>query len=626
MKMYYLILLMILCLSCTKNHIQNVKQYTIEQFLDTTTNFGISFSPDEKSILFTSDQSGVFNVYKIDIASNNIIQKTNSDSTANFMISFFPNDNRILFDADDEGNEIYHIYLKEKDGSVRDLTPFDKARSQFIKWNYDKKSFFFVSNKRNPKYMDLFEMNIKDFKSKIIFQNNDGYNIIDISNNNKLLLLSKTITSNNSDMFLYHLNNTNKLEHLSKHKGDIIFQPVTFSVDSKNILFLTDNDHEFKYLAQYNILTGEKKILQKYNWDIKYAKLSINGKYLIVGINSDATTKIRIFNYKTGKEVNLPEMPDGSVTSIKVSKSEELVAFYINNSTSPNDLFVYNFNTKVYQKLTESLNKNIDVNDLVTAQTVRFPSFDGLEIPSLLYIPKNLKKREKTAALIQVHGGPGGQSQVLYDATIQYLVNHEYVVLAVNNRGSSGYGKTFNKADDQKHGDHDLRDCVEAKKFLINTGMVDPEKIGIIGGSYGGYMVLAGLAFQPEEFAIGIDMFGISNWVRTLESIPAWWEAARNALYNEIGDPESQRDMLKAKSPLFYAANISKPLLVLQGANDPRVLKIESDEIVQAVRKNNIPVEYIVFNDEGHGFRKKENRIKGYRAILKFADQYLKNN
>jgi dipeptidyl aminopeptidase/acylaminoacyl peptidase len=203
-------------------------------------------------------------------------------------------------------------------------------------------------------------------------------------------------------------------------------------------------------------------------------------------------------------------------------------------------------------------------------------------------------------------------------------VNHGYVVLAVNNRGSSGYGKTFYKMDDQKHGEADLDDCVEAKNYLIGLGYVDPERVGIIGGSYGGYMVLAALTFRPDVFAVGVDLFGISNWVRTLESIPPWWESFRNALYEEMGDPATDKERLHRISPLFHAENIQKPLMVLQGANDPRVLKQESDEIVEAVKKNGVPVEYVLFDDEGHGFRRKENRITGYEAILVFLDEHLK--
>jgi dipeptidyl aminopeptidase/acylaminoacyl peptidase len=211
-----------------------------------------------------------------------------------------------------------------------------------------------------------------------------------------------------------------------------------------------------------------------------------------------------------------------------------------------------------------------------------------------------------------------------YSAYTQYLVNHGYCVIDVNNRGSSGYGKTFFLADEQKHGREPLWDCVEAKKYLASLGYVDDKKIGIMGGSYGGYMVLAALTFKPEEFNAGVDIFGVSNWVRTLKSIPPYWEAERKSLYAEIGDPTTQEKMLREISPLFHADKITKPLIVLQGANDPRVIKPESDEIVDAIKKNKGVVEYVVFDNEGHGFTKKANELRAYKAILDFLDKYLK--
>ena len=212
-----------------------------------------------------------------------------------------------------------------------------------------------------------------------------------------------------------------------------------------------------------------------------------------------------------------------------------------------------------------------------------------------------------------------------YSALTQFLVNHGYVVLGINNRGSSGYGQTFFVADDRKHGREPLWDCVEAKKYLKSLGYVDEDKIGILGGSYGGYMVLSALAFKPEEFKVGVDLFGVANWVRTLESIPPYWESSRKALYKEIGDPVKDRQFLMDTSPLFHADQITKPLIVLQGANDPRVIKPESDDIVNAIKKKGGVVEYVVFDNEGHGFTKKDNEIRGYQAILDFLDKYLKS-
>ncbi|HUR79296.1 MAG TPA: S9 family peptidase, partial [Thermoanaerobaculia bacterium] len=204
-----------------------------------------------------------------------------------------------------------------------------------------------------------------------------------------------------------------------------------------------------------------------------------------------------------------------------------------------------------------------------------------------------------------------------------FLANHGYVVLDINNRGSSGYGKTFYVADDRKHGREPLWDCVEAKKYLSSLPYVDGSRVAIMGGSYGGYMVAAALAFQPDVFDAGVDIFGVTNWVRTLQSIPPWWESGRKSLYDEIGNPETELEMLKAASPVFHADKIRKPLIVIQGKNDPRVIKAESDDLVAAVRKNGVPVEYVVFDDEGHGFTKKKNQITAYGAILKFLDANL---
>jgi dipeptidyl aminopeptidase/acylaminoacyl peptidase len=197
--------------------------------------------------------------------------------------------------------------------------------------------------------------------------------------------------------------------------------------------------------------------------------------------------------------------------------------------------------------------------------------------------------------------------------------------LAVNNRGSSGYGKKFYHMDDKRHGDVDLKDVVHGRRYLESLDWVDRKRIGIIGGSYGGYMVCAALAFEPDAFDLGIDIFGVTNWVRTLESIPPWWASFRDALYAELGDPKTDSERLRRISPLFHAKNIRKPLLVIQGANDPRVLKVESDEMVKAVRDNGVPVEYIVFPDEGHGFLRKENRIGAAEAYLRFLDRHLKS-
>ena len=599
------------------------KPYTIEEFMATTSIGGSDFSPDNSKIIYTSNQSGIYNAFEVPVTGGASKQLTQSTTNSIFTISYFPEDERILYSSDKGGNEISHLFVQNLDGTTKDLTPGDKAKSQFFTWAHDRKSFFFTSNKRDNRYFDLYEMDVQTLAPKLILENTKGLNASTISRDKRYIGLVKSITTNNTDIYLYDVS-TKQLKHLSPHKGDIAYNAVTFTPDSKQLFFLTDKNSEFKYVKSYDIVSGKTADVEKADWDIMYTYFSYDGKYRITGINNDARTQIKIYETASKKLLELPAMPAGDISDINISEDGKLMAFYVNSSKAPNNLHVFNFATKEVKPLTNSMNKAIKPDDLVAGKVIRYKSFDGLEIPSLLYTPKGTKAGDKLPALLWIHGGPGGQTTLGYDPLLQYVVNHGYVVLAVNNRGSSGYGKTFFAADDQKHGDVDLKDCIASKKFLAETGYVDQNKIGILGGSYGGYMTLAALAFTPEEFAVGVDIFGVANWLRTLNSIPPYWESFREALYKELGNPKTDSAALYNKSPLFFANKIKKPLIVLQGANDPRVLKVESDEIVAAVKKNNVPVEYLVFSDEGHGFVKKENEIKGYRAILKFLDTHLK--
>lgn len=506
----------------------------------------------------------------------------------------------------------------------RDLTPGDKVKAGFLGWSQDRKSFFYSTNERDPRFFDIFEMSTADFKPVLIYKDDTGMNLGDISNDKKYLAFQKSGGSPaDSDVYLYNTQ-TKELKNITAHTGDVSNSPQAFDANSKYLDYLTDSGSEYQYIIRYDLASGKTSLVEKAPWDISYTYYSRNGKYRVVAINEDARTKIKIFDAATGKAVALPKLPNGDITGVNISPSEKLMAFYLNGDRSPSNLYVYDFATKKVTKLTDSLNPEISSTDLVDSQVVRYKSFDGMEIPSILYKPQQASAEHKAPALLLIHGGPGGQTRTGYSPIAQYLANHGYVILGVNNRGSSGYGKTFFASDNGKHGREPLWDCVEAKKYLASLGYVDEKKIGIMGGSYGGYMVLAALAFKPEEFQVGVDIFGVSNWVRTLQSIPPYWESIRKSLYKEIGDPNTELEKLRAASPLFYADKITKPLIVLQGANDPRVIKPESDEIVDNIKKRNGVVEYVLFDNEGHGFTKKANEIRAYKAVLDFLDRYLK--
>jgi dipeptidyl aminopeptidase/acylaminoacyl peptidase len=599
------------------------KQYTIEQFMATTSLGGASFSADEQRVLFSSNETGIFNVYSVPVAGGAATRITNSTTDSTFAVSYFPNDDRILFTRDKGGNELNHLYVREREGAEKDLTPGEKLKAIFRGWTPSGDAFYVQTNERDARFFDLYRHDAGTYARTLVYKDETGYALGAISDDGRWLAFTKPRGTSDSDLYVWDAT-TSEMRHLSPHEGASEYDAADFDPASKHLYYLTNDGAEFKRVRRYDLVAGRQEDVEKADWDIWYTYFSHRGRYRVTGINEDARTVIKVLETATGRPVSLPKLPGGDITGLSIARSETRIAFYVNGDRSPSNLYVYTFGDQEPRRLTDSLSKEVDAADLVESEVVRFKSFDGSVIPNILLKPHQAGPQSKAPALVLVHGGPGGQTRKGYNALNQYLVNHGYVLLGINNRGSSGYGKTFYTADDQKHGKEPLWDCIAGKDYLASLPYVDKDRIGIIGGSYGGYMVLAALAFKPESFSVGVDIFGVSNWLRTLESMPKWWEAQRLALYQEIGDPEKQKDMLREISPVFHADKIKRPLIVLQGANDPRVLKPESDDIVAAVKKNGVPVQYVVFPDEGHGFSKKKNQVEGYRAILEFLDAHLK--
>jgi dipeptidyl aminopeptidase/acylaminoacyl peptidase len=614
--------------TAAKTQAKAPKRYTIDQFMATTSLSGPSFSADEQRIVFSSNASGIFNAYALPVAGGTPKALTQSTTDSVYAIGYFPNDDRVLFTRDQGGNELNHLFVREADGSERDLTPGDKLKARFAGFNSDGSAFFVVSNERDAKFFDLYRYDAQTYARTLWFKNEQGHQVGDVSRDGRWLALDKTITTANADIYLFDTQDKS-IKHITPHSGHVKFQAQTFDASSQRLFFLSDEGSEFARLMTYELATGSVREHQRADWDIAYTAFSRDGRVRVTGINEDGSLVVRLVqldNTGAEKPITLPTLPAGQLRNVTFSKSGQRMAFIVNGDRAPSNLFVFDFKTRQLQQLTQALGKDINPGDLVEAQVVRFKSFDGLVIPSIYYQPQGASANNKVPAVVFVHGGPGGQTSRGYSALMQYMANQGYAVLGINNRGSSGYGKSFFAADDGKHGREPLWDCIEAKTWLAATGHVDPERIAIMGGSYGGYMTLAAMAFRPEAFKVGVDIFGVSNWLRTLESIPPYWEAFRAALYQEIGDPVKDKERLIASSPLFHAKEIRRPLMVVQGANDPRVIKPESDEIVEAVKKNGVPVEYLVFDDEGHGFSKKKNQLEANRRMVEFLDKHLKGN
>jgi dipeptidyl aminopeptidase/acylaminoacyl peptidase len=602
-----------------------VPRYTIEQFLATTSWAGASFSPDGEQLLASGNATGVFNAYTIPVAGGAPRQLTDSKVDAIRVDGWFPSGGRILYSSDQGGNEQTHLYVRNADGTTRDLTPGGRLKAEFAGWAPDDRSFFFTSNERDPQYFDVYEMTVDGYQRTLLYRNEGGFAIGPISRDRRYVALVKQETTADADVYLYDRRG-GQLRNLTAHQGEVANAPQDFSPDGTSLYYTTDQGAEFARLMRYDLATGRSAEVLRPDWDVTGAGFSRDGRFFEVTINRDGATEVRLFAEPGMRPVKLPQLPDADLTGLTFSRDGKRLAFYAESSRSPRNLYVIDVADLEHgapRQLTRALAPEIEPAALVPAQVVRFKSYDGLEVPGLLYQPRGASREHPAPALVWVHGGPGGQSRVGYSPLIQFLVNHGYAIYAVNNRGSSGYGKTFYRMADRKHGNADLGDCVASKGMLAATGWVDAGRIGILGGSYGGYMVLAALTFRPREFAAGVDLFGVANWERTLASIPPYWASERKALYKMIGDPQVDADYLRKISPLFHADQIERPLLVLQGENDPRVLRRESDEIVAAARKRGTAVEYLIFPNEGHGFARKETQAKAYQAILVFLDKYL---
>jgi len=608
-----------LVISCTDT--QNIQQYSIETLMSNNRSSGGYFSKDADKLIYSSDKSGIFNIYEVDLSTNEETQLTDSKEESFFVEGYSPNTGEVIYSADKGGNENSHIYLIREGNSI-DLTPGENTKASYVGWTNDELGMYIISNSRDPRFFDLYKIDIVTLKSEMVFKNDSGYNLNSISNNDRYLVLSLNLSRSEQKLFLYDVKSKQQVE-ISNQAAN--FSGQNFDKNDENYFYTTNYDSEFYYLMSYNLKNGERSTVYKTNWDVAFSYLSKNNSYRVIAVNEDAQNKLTIKNMSDQSDLNLIGFENMNINSVGFSDDEKFLRVSAGSPNSPGDIYTYELSTNKLNKITSNLNSKVNPKDLVNAEVIRYESFDGLEIPAILYKPHSASKKNKVPALVWVHGGPGGQSRIGYRALIQYLVNHGYAILAVNNRGSSGYGKTFYSLDDLNHGEDDLQDCVWGKKWLQDQDYINPDKIGIIGGSYGGFMTMAAMTFEPEEFKVGVNIYGVTNWIRTLRSIPAYWESARESLYKEMGNPYTEDSLrLYNISPLFHAKNIKNPVMVLQGANDPRVLQIESDEMVQEARDAGAYVEYVLFEDAGHGFIKKEQQIEGNEKILTFLENYLK--
>jgi dipeptidyl aminopeptidase/acylaminoacyl peptidase len=604
---------------------RSAKQYTSAQFMNTARISGVAFSPDEEKILYTSDASGIRNVYEVCLSDGRHRQLTYSRSENIQSISYLPNDGCILFSKDLGNLENSILCVLEPTGKEIVITPGAEVQTLVHGWSLDQLSFFASTNERDQRLYDLYKFDALTFKRRLIYKATEKFYFCSISPDEKYILFAKSDRKADSDIFLYDVSRE-EMKCLTAHDGDVLNCLAVFNGDATAVYYITNEGSDFRYVKRLDLASGESTCVEKASGDVAWTFFSPDGRRRISFCDDPYTTlrSMKVHDEETGSVFTLSGFDDRSLNCAVVSRSGRHVGFYAEGDRSPGNLFVHDFKTRFTTQLTESLNRDVDRQDLVESQIVSFHSFDGLEIPCLLWRPHGTSETGRAPALVWVHGGPGGRLTKGYKGRIQYFVNHGYVVLGVNYRGSYGFGKTFYNADHRKQGREPLWDCVAAKNYLASLGYVDTARIVIIGASFGGYMALAAATFCENEFAAAVDICGPSNLVSLVKKLPKYWDKKR--FYDKIGDPQKDEELLRSISPLFHADKIKRPVMILQGANDPRCPREQSDEMVAAIRRHGGPVEYLVYDDEAHGFRKRKNAIHAYEAILNFLDANLKSN
>ncbi|MCI0331367.1 MAG: S9 family peptidase [candidate division Zixibacteria bacterium] len=595
--------------------------YPFAQYMNIKSCGGGDISPAGDKVLFTSNMPGVGQLFVISSKGGWPNQITFYEDRVDYG-SWSPDGQWILFGKAAGGSERAQLYLSNPTGEkVIQLTDNPKVIHDFGEWSPDGKKIAFASNERNEAYFDIYVMDLASREKKMVFQRDGNFSVAEWSPDGKTLIIEEAITNTNFNLYALDLA-TGKTTLLTPHQGDAIYTNVNFTPDSKTLYLSSDQDKDFENLAKIDLTTGKVGFLENEKREIAAMILSDNGRYMAYTANVDGYGELFVKDMQTGKMMNLPKMPKGVVGGISFTKTGDKLAFTFTSSSRNNNVWLFDQAAKTVEPLTFAPMGGIDRSTMTEPVLVKYKSHDGMEIPAFFYLPPGAKKDGSLPAVLEVHGGPESQERPWFDKIFQYFLSRGYAILAPNVRGSAGYGKAYMAMDNIQKRPEALKDLVWAVEYLKSSGYVDPKKIAVVGGSYGGYSTLAMLTMYPDLWAGGVSIVGIANFETFLKNTGAWRRKLRESEYGYL---DKDLDFLKEISPVYKADKITAPLMVIQGANDPRVPQTEADQIVEKLKAKGGAVEYLLFPDEGHGLAKIPNQIKAYEAMANFLDKYVKN-
>jgi len=583
---------------------------------------GPQLSPDGKMIAYLAPDNGVLNVWVRTIGKTDDRVVT-SDKKRGIRSYFWQRDSQhILFLQDEGGNENWHIYQTDLTSKeTRDLTPFEKVQARVVAVDPKFPDVILVAvNNRDPKVHDVHRVDLKTGKTEMIVENKDNIANFAVDNKLQVRAAQKVLPDGSTEIFVRDDEKSPWRSFMKWGPDEVNGGVAGFAPDDKKLWLISSVDANAGRLLEVDIATGKQTVVaEDKQYDVGGAMAHPTKRHLEAVRFVRARSEWTVIDKAIKADFDaLRKVRDGdfNVGSRDDADKAWLVSYVMDNG--PVYYYTYDRASKK-ATLLFSNRPALEKYTLARMQPVSFQARDGMTIYGYLTLPVGVPSKNLPMVL-NVHGGPWGRDTWGLNSEAQWLANRGYAVFQVNFRASTGYGKAYLNAGDREWGAKMHDDLIDAKNWAIKQGYADPKKVAIYGGSYGGYATLAGLAFTPEEFAAGVDIVGPSNLNTLLKSIPPYWGPIKAMFTKRMGDTE---EFLNSRSPLFKAHQIVKPLLIAQGANDPRVNIKESDQIVEAMRKANKPVEYIVFTDEGHGFARPANRLFFYAKAEEFLAKYL---
>ncbi|HHE55819.1 MAG TPA: S9 family peptidase [Caldithrix abyssi] len=597
----------------------------MEDFFRNPTKTSFKLSPNGDYIAFLQPWKNRLNVHVQKIGEEKVTRITSAENRdiAGFA---WANDQRIIYVQDKAGDENFKLYAVNIDGTNPSvLTPFEKVRVGLIDDLEDDPDYMIIQmNKRDPRVFDAYRININTGEMKIIAQNpgNIAQWITDWQGNIRLA----TTTDGVNTSLLYRKDEKSPFKVILTTSFKETMQPLFFSFDDSNVIYAKSNlNRDKEALVKFDLTNArETEVIYKHP-EVDVAGVMYSKKRKVVTGASYITDRQRYVFFDDQRRQLQTELeqllPDYQVLVVDFNKNEDKCLVRTYSDKTRGSYYLYDLTSKKLTKLTD-VSPWLKEEYMAEMQPITFKARDGLTIHGYLTLPKGVEPKN-LPVVVNPHGGPWARDVWGFNPEVQFLANRGYAVLQINFRGSTGYGRHFWEISFKQWGKKMQDDITDGVKWLIEQGIADPKRIAIYGGSYGGYATLAGLAFTPDLYACGVDYVGVSNLFTFLNTIPPYWKPYLDMFHEMVGDPKKDSLLLAEASPVLHADKIKAPLFIAQGANDPRVNKAESDQMVEALRKRGVEVEYLVKENEGHGFRNEENRFDFYRAMEKFLAEHI---